>query len=131
MKFVGMRLSAAQDDKPVGGGGIPTPDHRIQRPGRNGCRGQLQSMPITLITRRKGPYPSKLGREELWELVDLWELSPENKQRIKEMIEHDPHVEGPHLFRYYNPKPSRVAAAEDAMRELIGTKYCLAVNSCT
>ena len=78
-----------------------------------------------------GPYPSKLGREELWELVDLWELSPENKQRIKEMIEHDPHVEGPHLFRYYNPKPSRVAAAEDAMRELIGTKYCLAVNSCT
>jgi hypothetical protein len=78
-----------------------------------------------------GPYPSKLGREELWELVDLWELSPDNKQRIKEMIEHDPHVEGPHLFRYYNPKPSRVAAAEDAMRELIGTKYCLAVNSCT
>ncbi|MGD0224218.1 MAG: DegT/DnrJ/EryC1/StrS family aminotransferase [Terriglobia bacterium] len=78
-----------------------------------------------------GPFPSKLGREELWELIDLWEFSPENKQRIKEIIEHEVNVEGPHLFRYYNPKPSRVAAAEEAMRELIGSKYCLAVNSCT
>ena len=24
-----------------------------------------------------GPFPSKLGREELWELIDLWEFSPE------------------------------------------------------
>ena len=22
-----------------------------------------------------GPFPSKLGREELWELIDLWEFS--------------------------------------------------------
>ena len=78
-----------------------------------------------------GPFPSKLGREELWELIDLWEFSPDNKQRIKEILEHEANIEGPHLFRYYNPKPSRVAAAEEAMRELIGTKYCLAVNSCT
>jgi 8-amino-3,8-dideoxy-alpha-D-manno-octulosonate transaminase len=78
-----------------------------------------------------GPFPSKLGREELWELIDLWELSPGNKERIKEIINHDVNVEGPHLFRYYNPKPSRVAAAEEAMRELVGSKYCLAVNSCT
>jgi histidinol-phosphate/aromatic aminotransferase/cobyric acid decarboxylase-like protein len=80
---------------------------------------------------RLGPFPSKLGREELWELIDLWELSPGNKEKIKKILANDSHVEGPHLFRYYNPKPSRVAAAEDAMRELIGTKYCLAVNSCT
>ena len=46
-----------------------------------------------------GPFPSKLGREELWELIDLWELSPENKERIKEILGQDPHVEGPHLFR--------------------------------
>ena len=69
-----------------------------------------------------GPFPSKLGREELWELIDLWEFSPGNKQRIKEILEHDANVEGPHLFRYYNPKPSRVAAAEEAMRELIGVE---------
>ena len=67
----------------------------------------------------------------MWELIDLWEFSPGNKERIKEILEHDTNVEGPHLFRYYNPKPSRVAAAEEAMRDLIGTKYCLAVNSCT
>jgi 8-amino-3,8-dideoxy-alpha-D-manno-octulosonate transaminase len=78
-----------------------------------------------------GPYPSKLGREELWELIDLWEFSPGNKERIQAILAGDPKLEGPHLFRYYNPKPSRVAAAEEAMRELIGSKYCLAVNSCT
>ena len=69
-----------------------------------------------------GPFPSKLGREELWELIDMWEFSPSNKERIKEILENDSKVEGPHLFRYYNPKPSRVAAAEEAMRELIGTR---------
>lgn len=78
-----------------------------------------------------GPFPSKLGRDELWELIDLWEFSPGNKRRLREILESDPNIEGPHLFRYYNPKPSRVAAAEEAMRALIGTKYCLAVNSCT
>ena len=78
-----------------------------------------------------GPFPSKLGRDELWELIDLWEFSPGNKQRLREILESDLNIEGPHLFRYYNPKPSRVAAAEEAMRALIGTKYCLAVNSCT
>ena len=78
-----------------------------------------------------GPYPSKLGREELWELIDLWEFSPGNKERIQAILAGDPNLEGPHLFRYYNPKPSRVAGAEAAMRELIGSKYCLAVNSCT
>lgn len=78
-----------------------------------------------------GPFPSKLGREELWELIEMWEFSPSNKERIKEILDQDSKIEGPHLFRYYNPKPSRVAAAEEAMRKLIGTKYCLAVNSCT
>ena len=78
-----------------------------------------------------GPFPSKLGREELWELIDLWEFDPSSKSRIREILEHESSLEGPHLFRYYNSKPSRVAAAEEAMRELIGTKYCLAVNSCT
>ena len=33
-----------------------------------------------------GPFPSKLGREELWELIDLWEFSPGNKERLKEIL---------------------------------------------
>ncbi|MGA3168356.1 MAG: hypothetical protein ABSF14_19820, partial [Terriglobia bacterium] len=46
-----------------------------------------------------GPYPSKLGREELWELIDLWEFSPGNKERIQAILAGDPKLEGPHLFR--------------------------------
>ena len=78
-----------------------------------------------------GPFPTKIGREELWEILDMWEFSPGNKERLREIIFSDPDVRGPHLFRYYNPKPSRVEAAEKAMREIIGVRHCLAVNSCT
>ncbi|HQH53797.1 MAG TPA: DegT/DnrJ/EryC1/StrS family aminotransferase [Candidatus Hydrogenedentes bacterium] len=78
-----------------------------------------------------GPYPAKIGARELWEIVDMWEFSGDRKEKLRELILGDENVSGPHLFRYYNPKPSRVAAAETAMAELIGVKHCLAVNSCT
>ena len=78
-----------------------------------------------------GPFPTKIGREELWEILSMWQFSPPTVQKLRELIESEPQVKGPHLFRYYNPQPSKVAAAEAAMRELIGTRHCLAVNSCT
>jgi dTDP-4-amino-4,6-dideoxygalactose transaminase len=78
-----------------------------------------------------GPYPTKIGREELLELLDLWQFSPETKQRITELINTDRKLQGPHLFRYYNPRPSKVQAAEAAWAKLIGVSHCLAVNSCT
>jgi len=78
-----------------------------------------------------GPLPAKIGRDELLALIDMWEMSPEAKARIREVLEAEPDVRGPHLFRYYNPKPSRVAAAEDAMARMLGVKHCLAANSCT
>jgi 8-amino-3,8-dideoxy-alpha-D-manno-octulosonate transaminase len=78
-----------------------------------------------------GPFPTKIGAEELLEILDMWELSPENRAKIKQTIQSEANLRGPHLFRYYNPKPSRVVAAEKAMLDLVGTKYCLAVNSCT
>lgn len=78
-----------------------------------------------------GPFPSKIGKPELLELLDLWEFSPENRAAIVRAIENEKNLKGPHLFRYYNPRPSKVEAAEAAMRDLIGTKHCLAVNSCT
>lgn len=77
-----------------------------------------------------GPFPTKIGTKELLEIVDMWEFSPENRE-IRQIIESEADLKGPHLFRYYNPKPSKVAAAEKAMLDLVGTKYCLAVNSCT
>lgn len=78
-----------------------------------------------------GPFPTKIGKEELLEVLDLWQMSPENTSKIKTIIESEKNLKGPHLFRYYNPRPSKVAAAEAAMKELIGTKFCMATNSCT
>ena len=78
-----------------------------------------------------GPFPTKIGAEELLEILDMWEFSPESRAKIRQLIESEANLRGPHLFRYYNPKPSKVAAAEKAMLDLVGTKYCLAVNSCT
>jgi len=78
-----------------------------------------------------GPFPTKIGADELLEILDMWEFSPENTAKIKQIIESESNIKGPHLFRYYNPRPSKVAAAEKAMIDLVGTKYCLAVNSCT
>ncbi|UCF00245.1 MAG: DegT/DnrJ/EryC1/StrS family aminotransferase [Planctomycetota bacterium] len=78
-----------------------------------------------------GPFPTKIGAEELLEILDMWEFSPESRAKIRQLIEREANLKGPHLFKYYNPKPSKVAAAEKAMLDLVGTKYCLAVNSCT
>jgi 8-amino-3,8-dideoxy-alpha-D-manno-octulosonate transaminase len=78
-----------------------------------------------------GPFPTKIGKDELLEVLDLWQFSDGNMDKIKSIIEADKSIKGPHLFRYYNPRPSKVEAAEKAMKELIGTKYCMATNSCT
>lgn len=78
-----------------------------------------------------GPYPSKINKPELLEVLDLWEMSGDTKKQIVSLIEKETNLKGPHLFRYYNPRPSKVAAAEEAMRNLVGVKYCLATNSCT
>lgn len=79
-----------------------------------------------------GPYATKIHEEELIELLDLWEFGPGIKEKITGLI-HDQadELKGPHLFRYYNPRPSKVAAAEQAFAELLGVKHVLAVNSCT
>jgi len=78
-----------------------------------------------------GPFPTKIGKEELLEIMSMWQFSPQTEQKLKALIENESAIAGPHLFRYYNPKPSKVKDAEEAMRELIGVKHCLAVNSCT
>ena len=77
------------------------------------------------------PHRAKIAGEELWAIVDMWEFSDDRKDQLRELILGDKNVQGPHLFRYYNPKPSRVEAAEKAMGQLIGSQYCLATNSCT
>ena len=79
-----------------------------------------------------GPYKSKMHTEELLHLMDLWEYPKDVKKQLTGIIKKNSEkIEGPHLFRYYNPRPSMVDAAEKAMGSYIGTKHCLAVNSCT
>jgi dTDP-4-amino-4,6-dideoxygalactose transaminase len=78
-----------------------------------------------------GPFPTKLGADELWEIIGLFDFSPENRARLRAILDSEPNLRGPHLFRYYNPKPSKVAEAEQAMAGLVGVKHCLGVNSCT
>ena len=80
---------------------------------------------------RIGPVPTKMGAEELLELVGMWKMSPKAEAEIRRIVAAEAAIEGPHLFRYYNPRPSRVAEAEELMQKAIGTKHCLAVNSCT
>ena len=83
--------------------------------------------PITL-----GPYQTKIHQEELLELIDLWEFAPGTKEKITTLVRESANdLKGPHLFRYYNPRPSKVAAAENAFAEFLGVKHALAVNSCT
>jgi 8-amino-3,8-dideoxy-alpha-D-manno-octulosonate transaminase len=80
---------------------------------------------------RIGPVPTKMGADELLELVSMWKMSPKAEAEIRRIVGAEAAIEGPHLFRYYNPRPSRVSEAEELMRKAIGVKHCLAVNSCT
>jgi 8-amino-3,8-dideoxy-alpha-D-manno-octulosonate transaminase len=92
---------------------------------KNDSQNQAKAVPSL------GPYPSKIGVDELLELLDLWQFTPETQRQITTLIQADRQFQGPHLFRYYNPRPSKVEAAERAMNELLGVKHSLAVNSCT
>ncbi|MFH1023842.1 MAG: DegT/DnrJ/EryC1/StrS family aminotransferase [Planctomycetota bacterium] len=81
---------------------------------------------------RLGPYTSKIHKEELKEVIDLWQFAPGIKEKMAALIEKSAgQLKGPHLFRYYNPRPSKVAAAEKAFATFIGVPHVLAVNSCT
>ena len=82
--------------------------------------------------KHTGPYPTKIHVEELLELLDLWEFPTAARKTLTTIIRKSAKaIKGPHLFRYYNPRPSKVEAAEKAFARFIKTPYCLAVNSCT
>ena len=41
-----------------------------------------------------GPYPSKIGKEELLEVLDLWEFTPETRRQIAELVRNRSAVPG-------------------------------------
>ena len=81
--------------------------------------------------KRLGPYPAKVGTDELMALVELWDISRKSKQQIRRILKGEKELSGPHLFRYYGKRPGRVAHAERLCARQIGVKHALAVNSGT
>lgn len=73
----------------------------------------------------------KVGVEELLELIDLWPLAQEVKDRIRQILLENPPIEGAWLFRYYGSRQSKVAKLEKEFAQKCGAKFALAVNSGT
>ena len=52
-------------------------------------------------------FPARSAARGAREIIDMWDFSPGNKERIKAILASDANLQGPHLFRYYNPKPAQ------------------------
>ncbi len=72
----------------------------------------------------------KYTTEELMELIGLFKISPESAEKIKDILAKESNPPNACLFRYYNQN-SRVERLEKEFKDIIGTKYALAVNSGT
>lgn len=73
----------------------------------------------------------KVGVAEFMELADLWGFSDEAKNKVYEAVKDEDLGDGPHLTRYYNPRPSKVDALEAEAGKFLRAKYVLAVHSGT
>ncbi|MCK9265482.1 DegT/DnrJ/EryC1/StrS family aminotransferase [bacterium] len=71
--------------------------------------------------------------EELKEIIDLWNLKPEVKKKIFNLLDENPSIKPAHLFRYYCPdeKQNKVGKLEKMFTQKFNSKYALAVNSGT
>lgn len=77
------------------------------------------------------PTRNKYSTDELMELIDIFNISPETQSEIKKLLDKEetpPDAGG--FFRYYNPK-SKVPELESMFADKMGAKYALAVNSGT
>lgn len=83
------------------------------------------------VTGIDAPGEPKIGVEEFMELADLWGFSEGARAKILDAIEGEDLGAGPHLTRYYNPRPSLVAELEKEAGEFLGSKHVLAVHSGT
>lgn len=73
----------------------------------------------------------KYSTEELMEVINVFNVSPESLAKIRAIIDHDPvQPDAGNFFRYYNPN-SRTDVFEKMVCEKTGSKYALAVNSGT
>ena len=73
----------------------------------------------------------KYTTEELMEVIDVFNVSPDSLAKIRTIIANDPvKPDAGNFFRYYNPN-SRGDRFEKMVCEKTGSKYALAVNSGT
>ena len=73
----------------------------------------------------------KYSTDELMEVINVFNVSPESRAKIQAIIDHDPvQPDAGNFFRYYNPN-SRTDLFEKMVCEKTGSKYALAVNSGT
>lgn len=73
----------------------------------------------------------KYSTDELMEVVDVFNVSPETQSRIRKLLKSDENIpDAGNFFRYYNPR-SKVVEFEKTVQAKIGCKYALAVNSGT
>ena len=78
-----------------------------------------------------GKARDKIGIDEFMALADAWGYSRAARDRVRKVLAADRGGHDPHLARYYNPRPSKVAKLEAVARKLFGVKYALGVNSGT
>ncbi len=78
----------------------------------------------------KRPIRCKYSTDELMAMVDLFNVSPQGQEEIREILQKEPSPPTSPLFRYYNPQ-SRVEQFEKQFSEKMNSKYVLAVNSGT
>jgi 8-amino-3,8-dideoxy-alpha-D-manno-octulosonate transaminase len=83
------------------------------------------------VTGLESPSQPKVGAEEFLELAELWGFSADAIDRIREATEGEDLGNGPHLTRYYNPRPSKVVAFEEEAARFLGAEHALAVHSGT
>ncbi|MCC6581298.1 MAG: DegT/DnrJ/EryC1/StrS family aminotransferase [Phycisphaeraceae bacterium] len=82
------------------------------------------------MTAAKMPW-IKYTTEELMELIDIFQVSPDAQHRIREILDGEAHApDAGNFFRYYNPR-SKVEQFEKQTAQKVGSKHVLAVNSGT
>jgi dTDP-4-amino-4,6-dideoxygalactose transaminase len=73
----------------------------------------------------------KYSTDELMEVINVFNVSPESRAKIRAIVDSDPvQPDAGNFFRYYNPN-SRTDTFEKMVCEKTGSKYALAVNSGT
>jgi hypothetical protein len=75
--------------------------------------------------------PIKFSTDELMEVIDVFNVSADSARRIRAILDADPQrPDAGNFFRYYNPR-SKTEQFEKMVREKVGSKHVLAVNSGT